>query len=193
MAQTQSIEAGGGTRAHILDTAYRLFARDGIRAVGVDRIAAESGVAKMTLYRHYPSKDDLVLAFLELRQERWTRDWLQAEVERLDLPPRERLLALFDALDQWFRRRDFEGCSFINTLLEVHHGDDPIRRETISHLEGIRGLIEDYAKQAGLARPEETAYHLQILMMGAVVSASRGDRDAACRARQVAELLLENA
>jgi AcrR family transcriptional regulator len=68
-------------RERVLETAYRLFSRHGTRAVGVDRIIAESGVAKMTLYRNFASKDDLILAFLELREERWTRGWLQDTVE----------------------------------------------------------------------------------------------------------------
>src|SRR5712691_2043607 len=92
-------------RERIDQTAYELFSRHGIRAVGVDTLSARSGVAKMTLYRHYPSKDDLVLAFLRRREELWTRSWLQQEVERRARPA-ERLLAVFDVFDKWFRRSD---------------------------------------------------------------------------------------
>ncbi len=99
-------------RERIDRTAYELFSRHGIRAVGVDTISARSGVAKMTLYRHYPSKDDLALTFLRRREELWTRGWLQREVERRAQKPGERLLAVFDVFDKWFRRSDFEGCSF---------------------------------------------------------------------------------
>src|SRR5258708_39908153 len=81
-------------RERILLTAYDLFARHGIRAVGVDRIVAESGVAKTTLYRHFASKDDLVVAAVELREELWSRDWLQHEVERRGGPASARLLAI---------------------------------------------------------------------------------------------------
>jgi len=108
-------------RERIDRTAYELFSRYGVRAVGVDTISARSGVAKMTLYRHYPSKKDLALAFLRRREELWTRSWLQQEVERLAHTPAARLLAVFDVFDKWFRRSDFEGCSFIKVLLE--HGD----------------------------------------------------------------------
>ena len=73
----------------------------------------------MTLYRHFASKDALVLAFLERREQRWTKDWLQAEVERRATEPGERLLAIFDVFDEWFHRPDFEGCSFVNVLLEI--------------------------------------------------------------------------
>src|SRR5438477_6584364 len=107
-------------RERIDRTAYELFSRHGIRAVGVDTISARSGVAKMTLYGHYPSKDDLALAFLRRREELWTRSWLQQEVERRAQAPAERLLAVFDVFVKWFRRSDFVCCSFVKVLLE--HG-----------------------------------------------------------------------
>jgi AcrR family transcriptional regulator len=83
-------------RERILDTAYDLFSKHGTRAVGVDRIIAEAGAAKMTLYRNFASKDELIVAFLAAREERWTRGWLQAEVELRAQDPAERLLAIFD-------------------------------------------------------------------------------------------------
>src|SRR5215471_12281117 len=95
-------------RDRILDTAYDLFSRHGVRAVGVDTIIAESGVAKMTLYRHFASKDELVLAFMDAREQRWTRDWVEAESARRSSTPAEQLLAVFDLFDEWFRRDDFE-------------------------------------------------------------------------------------
>ena len=104
-------------RQRILDAAYDLFSRHGIRGVGVDAIIERSGVARMTLYRHFGSKDALVLAFLERREERWTKEWLQSEVERRASDPAQRLLVIFDVFDEWFQRGDFEGCSFINVLL----------------------------------------------------------------------------
>jgi AcrR family transcriptional regulator len=188
-----SHQAGTGARERILDSAYELFSRNGIRAVGIGRIIEEAGVAKMSLYNNFASKDELVLAFLELREERWTRGWLAAEVERRAKNPEARLLAFFDALDEWFHRDDYEGCSFINTLLEVQDTTDPIEQATVGHLNVIRSMLEDYAEQAGIANPEKVAYQLQLLMMGAIVSASRGDLDAARRARELAELLLDGA
>ena len=118
-------------RERVLETAYELFSRHGTRAVGVDRIIAESGVAKMTLYRNFASKDDLILAFLERREERWTRDWLQATVERRAETPAQRLLAIFDTFGEWFAREDFEGCSFINVMLEIDDPGSPVRRESV--------------------------------------------------------------
>ena len=100
-------------RDRIDNAAYELFSRHGVRAVGVDAIVARSGVAKKTLYLHYPSKEKLVLAFLRRREELWTRAWLQEGVERRAGAPAERLLAVFDVFDRWFRRSDFEGCAFV--------------------------------------------------------------------------------
>src|SRR4030088_3228618 len=103
----------------ILETAHELFSRRGIRDVGIDEIIERAGVAKATLYRHFASKDDLVVAFLKHREQCWTVDFIEAEARRRGATPEEQLLAIFDAFDEWFRREDFEGCSFINTLLEM--------------------------------------------------------------------------
>src|SRR5213596_269679 len=131
-------------RSRILEAAYRLFSRHGINSVGIDRIIAEAPVAKATLYHHFASKEDLVTSFLELREIRWTVDWLQSEVERLAAAGNSRALAVFDALDDWFHRPDFEGCSFINTLLEIGDRENPIHLRAIHHLEVLRAMLEDY-------------------------------------------------
>jgi AcrR family transcriptional regulator len=180
-----------GARTRILDAAYELFSRHGIHAVGIDRVIAEAPVAKATLYHHFASKEDLVSAFLDLRGKRWTVDWLQAEIERLATSGEDRVLVLFDVLHEWFNRPDFEGCSFINTLLEVRNRADPVHQAAIRHLDSIRTMLEGYARQAGAPNPREVAHQLQILMMGAIVAASRGDGQAARRARALAIPLLD--
>ena len=93
-----------GAKERIIDAAYELFSRQGTRAVGVDAIIERSGVAKMTLYRHFRSKQDLVIAFLQRREERWSRDWLQQEVRARAADPKGRLLAVFDLFDGWFQQ-----------------------------------------------------------------------------------------
>jgi len=180
----------GSARERILETAYDLFSRRGIRAVGVDAVIAESGVAKMTLYRHFGSKDELVLAFLRLREERWTRGWVQCEVESRATDPRERLLAIFDVFDEWFQTEDFEGCSFINVLLETVD-QNPVRHATIAHLATIRSFLQELASAAGVADPDDFARCWHILMKGSIVAAGEGDRGAARRAREIGALLLE--
>ena len=180
----------GDARTRILEAAYELFSQRGIRAVGIDAIIAKSGVARMSLYRNFDSKDDLVLAFLEQREALWTKGWLQAEVERRATAPAERLLAVFDTFDEWFRRPDFEGCSFINVLLESADATDAIHRASAAYLAGIRHFLEGLARQAGIANADNFARQWHILMKGAIVAAGEGDVDAARRAQDVGRALL---
>jgi AcrR family transcriptional regulator len=181
-----------GARKRILETAYDLFSRHGIRAVGVDTIIAESGVAKMTLYRHFPSKADLVLAFMEQREERWTRGWVEAETGRRATDPGERLLTIFDIFDEWFHRDDFEGCSFINVLLEIDDHGDVLHVAAARHLAEIRGFVRDLAEEAAVRDPATFARQWHMLMKGSIVSAGEGDADAARCAKAVARLLLDH-
>ena len=177
-------------RERIQRTAYELFSRHGIRAVGVDTIAARAGVAKMTLYKHYPSKDELALAFLRDRGEIWTRGWLQREVERRGGAPRDRLLTIFELFDEWFRRPDFEACAFARVLLEHDRRGHPIRRAVVRQLESIREFITGLADDTGVEDPDGFARQWQMLMLGSIVAAYAGDKNAARRARAVAVRLL---
>jgi AcrR family transcriptional regulator len=181
-----------GARERILNTAYDLFSRHGVRAVGVDRIVAEAGVAKMSLYRHFPSKDDLVLTFLQEREQRWTHDWLREEVVRRAETAPGRMLAIFDVFGEWFVIDDFEGCSFINVLLAFDEREHPVRQATVKHLQNIRSFLRELASAAGASDPDALAHQWHILMKGSIVAAGEGDRLAARRAREVGELLLEH-
>jgi AcrR family transcriptional regulator len=158
--------------------------------VGVDEVVAEAGVAKATLYHHFPSKDDLVLAFLQEREERWTFDWVAAEARRRGKTPEGRLLAIFDLFDEWFRREDFEGCSFINVLLEMT-AEHPAGRASVRHLETIRMVVAELAEEAGLREPAEFARSWHILMKGSIVQAAEGDVDAARRAQALGQILID--
>jgi AcrR family transcriptional regulator len=188
------VEAARQTRSdareRILETAYELFARRGIRAVGVDEVIEHAGVAKATLYRHFPSKDDLVIAFLALREERWTVEWVEAEARRRGATPEEQLLAIFELFDEWFHRDDFEACSFINVLLEMGPAH-PTGRASVQHLENIRTIVSRLAEEAGLRDPDAFARSWHILMKGSIVSATEGDAEAAQRARSMARLLID--
>jgi AcrR family transcriptional regulator len=178
-------------RERILDTAYDLFSRHGVRAVGVDRIISTSGVAKMSLYRHFKSKDALVLAFLQEREQRWTMAWLHDEVSSRAPDGAGRMLAIFDVFGEWFQQNDFEGCSFINVLLEFDDLENPIRVASAGYLANIRGLVREFAEDAGVSDPEAVAAKWHILMKGSIVAAGEGDRKAARRAHELGELLLE--
>jgi AcrR family transcriptional regulator len=180
-----------GARQRILDNAYELFSRRGIRAVGVEEVISRAAVAKATLYRHFPSKKDLVLAFLEERELRWTRQFVEAGVKERGRSAEERLLAIFDVFDDWFQREDYEGCSFINVLLETGDREHPIGSASARYLANIRAIVRELAEQAGLRDPEAFALSWHLLMKGAIVQAAEGDRQAAQRAKAIARLLLD--
>ena len=150
---------------------------------------ADAGVAKATLYNHFASKDDLVVAFLEERERRWTHGWVAREARRRGATAEEQLLAIFDLFGEWFRRKDFEGCSFINVLLEMS-ADHPAGRASVLHLENIRGVVAELAAEAGLPHPGEFARSWHILMKGSIVQAAEGDVDAARRAQSLARMLI---
>jgi AcrR family transcriptional regulator len=189
----ERVRGGGKARERILEAAYDLFAHRGIQAVGIDAIIAHSGVARQTLYRHFSSKQALVLAFLERREELWTKDWLQSEVKQRSADPEQRLLAVFDVFDGWFRSPGFEGCSFINVMLEITDPADPIHRAGTSYLVKIRDFLEDLARSAGIADADNFARQWHILMKGSIVAAAEGDQDAALRAQQIATIALRDA
>jgi AcrR family transcriptional regulator len=178
-------------RERILDTAYELFSTRGIRAVGTEEVLAKAGVAKSTLYRHFPSKEELVLAFLQRREHRWTRAFVEEEARRRGSTPRERLLAIFDVLGEWFHRDDFEGCSFIKVLLEMDDLDSPLGKASAAHLEYIRSVVRALADEAGVQDSESFAHSWHILMKGSIVAAGEGDELAGKRARAMGEDLLD--
>ncbi len=177
-------------RERILDTAYELFSRRAIHDVGIDEVIERAGVAKATLYRHFPSKNDLVIAFLERREERWTLAWVEAEARRRGTTPEAQLLAIFELFDEWFQRDDFEACSFINVLLELGPAH-PAGQASIRHLASIRSVVGRLAEEAALRDPASFAHSWHILMKGSIVAAAEGDAEAAKRARSMARLLFE--
>jgi AcrR family transcriptional regulator len=178
-------------RERILDTAYELFTQRGIRAVGVDEVIARSGVAKATLYKHFRSKNDLALAFLDRREQVWTRDFIEAGSARRATGAEGQLLAIFDMLEEWYRRRDsFKECSFMSVLLEMGN-DHVVGQACVRHLANLRAMVAGRAAAAGLVEPEEFALSFHILMEGSIISASEGDRQAANRAQAMARVLID--
>ena len=180
-------------RDHLVQTALRLFKSDGFHATGIDRIVAESGVAKMTLYKHFMSKDELILAALRRRGEEF-RNWFMRAVESRGSTPREYLLAIFDVLEEWFADSQFKGCTFINASSEFGDKDDPVHATCAEHKRLVLGFVRDQAAAAGAKDPADLAMGLTMLMEGAVVMAHvAGQVDAARRAGQSAEVLLAEA
>ena len=186
----EAAETGHSARERILDAAYELFSHRGIRAVGVNEVIERAGVATATLYRHFRSKDELVLAFLDLREQRWTKDLIEAGAIRRGSNPEERLLAIFDVLDEWFHREDFETGSFIKVLLELGP-EHPAGGASVRHLEQIRVIVRRLAEEAGLRDTDSFARSWHVLMQGSIVVAAEGDAQAAQRGKSMARLLIE--
>jgi len=179
-------------RERVSRAAYELFSRDGLRAVGVDAVIARAGTAKMTLYRNFPSKDDLILDFLRRREQLWTREWLEAESRRRGETPRQQLLAIFDVFSEWFSKPDFEGCAFLTTMVEINDPEHPVHQAAVGHLANIRSYIAELAAAAGIADTDGFARKWHILMKGSIMAAHEGDTAAAARAREIGELLLRD-
>lgn len=155
-------------RERILDTAGRLFYRDGFLAVGVDTIIAESGVAKMTLYRHFPSKDDLIAAYLERANAQfWT--WLDEAAATVS-GPREKLIAMFDAVTKVATSPQCLGCSFQGAALEFPNREHPAHQVALAHKEMVRKRVQALAEQAGLRDAAALANQLLLLMDGAWIA-----------------------
>ena len=190
MHETRQAAVGSSARERILDAAYELFSRRGIQAVGVNEVIEHAGVATATLYRHFPSKDELVLAFLNLREQRWTKGFVEAGAMRRGSNPEERLLAIFDVLDEWFHRDDFEAGSFMRVLLELGPGH-PAGGASVWHLEQIRSIVRRLAEEAGLHDTDSFARSWHILMEGSIVVATEGDTRAAQRGKSMARLLID--
>jgi AcrR family transcriptional regulator len=177
-------------RERILRTAYELFRMHSTNTVGVDRIVMEAGVAKTTLYRHFRSKDDLIVAVMERHQELWTRGWFFREVQERAATPEGRLLATFDVLEEWFREDNFPGCLFINCLIETHDELSGVRAASVRGIEEVYALLRQLATEAGAADPSALAHRLQIMLRGSFVAASQGEMDAIREAKEVGRLIL---
>jgi AcrR family transcriptional regulator len=177
------------TRERLLDAAYYLFSRQGVNRVGIDTILERSGCAKASLYAHFESKLDLAIAFLERRDELWTRGWLEAGIKQRSSDPTEQLMVVFDLLDGWFARLDFEGCPFTHVLLETDP-DSPLHQAALTHLAKVRTIISGVARDAGLREPETFAQIWHMLMKGAILAACEGNKAAAREAQRAAELVI---
>jgi AcrR family transcriptional regulator len=157
-------------RDHLLETALRLFNQNGYTATGIDLIIAEAGVAKTTLYRHFDTKEDLILAALERRDEQ-ARDAMRAFVEQRASDPAERLLATFDFLEAWFRDERFRGCPFVSAAGEHKDSTNPVFRAAALHKRLTLAYFEELAHSARFAEPKRIAAEINLLHEGATAVA----------------------
>jgi AcrR family transcriptional regulator len=179
-------------RDRILDAAFRLFYARGLRAVGVDTIIAESGVAKATFYKHFPAKDDLIVAYLDKVDGVWTGQ-LRAAAAAAGPEPADQLVGLFDALRTACRRDGYRGCAFINAAAEAAPGS-AVHDRTVAHKQQVRSWIRDLAEQAGASDPDRLARTLSLLLDGGLASgALDADPAAAEAAKEAAGRLVAEA
>ncbi len=179
-------------RQRILDTAFRLFYARGIRAAGVDLLIAESGVAKATFYKHFPTKDSLVLAYIQEVDRIWTGQ-LHAAADAAGDDPAEQLVGLFDALTTACRRDGYRGCGFINAAAETPAGT-PVHDLVVAHKQAVLAWIADLARRAGVDDPQGLARSLTLLLDGGLASgALDADPDAARQAAATARQLVDAA
>ncbi len=177
-------------RQRLLDTAFGLFYAHGIRGVGVDRIIAESGVAKATLYKHFPAKDDLVLAYLDRVDDVWTGQ-LQAAAAAAGPEPAEQLVGMFDALATACRREGYRGCAFLNAAAESEAGTR-VHDRTLAHKDAVRAWVRSLAEDAGTSHPDALARTLTLLLDGGLASGSLDGRpDAPVAAKAAARAIVD--
>ena len=186
-------EAGADARERIIRTAYELFTRHGLTAVGIDRIVAEASVAKTTLYRHFRSKDDLIAEVVERHHQLWLRDWLEPETRKRGATPAAQLLAVFETLDEWFGDQNFQGCLLINSLLEAHDRYGAVRHASIRAIDDVYAFLERLAVDAKTREPARLAQQIHLLVRGAIVAAAQGRPDAVQEASVLARQLIEQA
>ena len=178
-------------RQHLVAVATDLFNRFGYRAVGIDQVIAESGVAKTTLYRHFSSKEDLIVAVLKGIDEDF-RESMRAFVDSEAKRSKDKLAATFDFLALWFREDSFYGCPFINAAGEYGDRTSPVFHAAVLHKRLMVAYFEELARNARLADLKQIAEQINLLHEGAIAVAHvTGDADVAFKAKQAAlELLL---
>ena len=170
----------------LVETALTLFERDGFHATGIDKILAAANVSKMTMYKHFPSKDALILEVLAVRDHRF-RTWLDDRVQALADTPQGRLVAVFDALAEWFEQPDFHGCLFINATAEYGAETDMIHISAQQYKRRMVQWLADHAREAEMPDPQAMAWILMLLMEGAIVTAqASGEKRAAKYAKVLA-------
>ena len=193
MSPSEHAPAASAKREHLLQTAWELFCQNGYRAVGIDTVLAKAGVAKMTLYNHFDSKEDLIAAAMEKMGAELAAS-LDATINAAGKNPLRRLFAVFDWLEKWFNSEGFAGCAFLKAVGEYRAPEDKPRRAAIAFKQGLLKRIETLCVEAGLRQAPALARQLILLVDGATIHADMHRRAAYAQdARTAAKSLIEAA
>lgn len=177
-------------REHLIDTAISLFCEHGYHATGIDRILKEAGVSKKTLYTHFRSKEELIMAVLRKYDGLFRNDFMR-KVDHLGNSPLQKLTAIFDVAQEWFSQKQFFGCMFINAVGEYSEADSPIRGISKQFKRSMRDYIKALCVQAGFKEPDTLADELALLFEGATVTAQVSQNtEVAGTAKRIAEQLI---
>jgi AcrR family transcriptional regulator len=160
-------------RDELVQKALQVFYRNGFQATGMDMLVAETGISKTSMYKHFRTKEDLILAVLRLRDEQF-RNWLYRRMEELAESPRQQLIAMFDALEEWFGEPGYQGCMFIKASSEYQDSTHLVHIQSADHKRLLERHITALAEKAGLPDPSTLARQLLILKEGAIVTAHMG-------------------
>jgi len=180
-------------REHLINTAESLFNRLGYHAAGIDHVIEKAGIAKTTLYRHFRSKEELIVVVLRRIDEKFRADMRQA-VDRLAQEPTQKILATFDFLEDWFQNSSFYGCPFMGAAGEYGERSSPVFQEAVMHKRLMMAYFEELARAAQLEDPESVAVEINLLQEGAIaVSHITGESSPARKAKAVAARLIERA
>lgn len=185
-------------REELVDAAMRVFHRHGFHGTSLDRVLEESGVSRMTLYNHFASKDELIIASLRRRDEIF-RNRMKKFVDARADAPLDRVFAIFDYHEQWFSEPDFSGCMFINASAEFDDANGPVRRVAADHKLEVLRYVREQCEAAGFEDADELAQRLNLLIEGSIVTAHVVGRtgirgatpgEAARRAKDAARVLI---
>ena len=180
-------------REHLIEVATQLFNRCGYHASGIDRVIAEAGIAKTTLYRHFPSKEDLIMAVLKRIDAQYREDMRQG-VDSLARDASGKLLASFDVLEDWFRGKTFYGCPFMSAASEYNVHTSPVFQVVVLHKRLMIAYFEELARAAGFYEPARIGEEINLLHEGATAVAQvNGDPSTARRAKAMAARLIDAA
>lgn len=179
-------------RQHLIDVATRLFNEHGYHAAGVDRVIQEAGIAKTTLYRHFGSKDRLIVEVLKRIDEAY-RDGMRRTVEAAGGDARGKLLATFDFLQDWFNEASFHGCPFVSAAAEFGEQGNAVLQEAVVHKRLVCAYLEELARAAGASDPKGLANAINLLHEGAIAVAHvTGHKAAAQQAKALARKIIDD-